>query len=108
MALENIEKMQQSTYDEIIEKFAEGVTLADGTKCRPAVLKPIEKNYCEIKISEGRYHQIKRMFGCFGAKVTELHRLSMGGFSLPENLLPGKCRELTEKELALIEGKVKE
>ena len=42
----------------------------------------------------------------FGAKVTELHRLSMGGFSLPEDILPGECRELSENELSLIESRV--
>ena len=81
--------------------------MADGTLCRPARLKTLTDNVVEIQISEGRYHQIKRMFGCFGAKVTELHRLSMGSFSLPEDLLPGECRELTDEELALIESKVK-
>ena len=43
------------------------------------------------------------MFGCFGAKVTELRRLSIGGFFLPENLPEGKCRELSENEIELIE-----
>lgn len=93
------EKMEQD--------FAEGVKLSDGI-CKSAKLFKTGEYTCEVTLSEGRYHQIKRMFGCFGAKVTELHRLSMGGFSLPEDLLPGECRELTEKELALIESKVKE
>ncbi len=87
--------------------FADGIELSDGI-CKAAKLFRTGEYTCEVTLSEGRYHQIKRMFGCFGAKVTELHRLSMGGFSLPEDLLPGECRELTEKELALIESKVKE
>lgn len=93
---------------EAMEKgFAEGIALNDGI-CKSAKLFKTGEYTCEVTLSEGRYHQIKRMFGCFGAKVTELHRLSMGGFSLPEDLLPGECRELTEEELALIESKVKE
>lgn len=86
--------------------FEKGIELSDGI-CKSAKLFKTGEYTCEVTLSEGRYHQIKRMFGCFGAKVTELHRLSMGGFSLPENLLPGECRELSEKELALIESKVK-
>ena len=89
------------------EGFENGIELSDGI-CKSAKLFKTGEYNCEVTLSEGRYHQIKRMFGCFGAKVTELHRLSMGGFSLPEDLLPGECRELSEKELALIEGKVKE
>ena len=89
------------------EGFENGIELSDGI-CKSAKLFKTGEYTCEVTLSEGRYHQIKRMFGCFGAKVTELHRLSMGGFSLPEDLLPGECRELSENELALIEGKVKE
>ena len=77
--------------------FENGIEHSDGI-CKSAKLFKTGEYTCEVTHSEGRYHQIKRMFGCFGAKVTELHRLSMGGFSLPENLLPGECRELSEKE----------
>lgn len=93
--------------DEMERGFSEGIELSDGI-CKSAKLLKTGDFTCEVTLSEGRYHQIKRMFGCFGAKVTELHRLSMGGFCLPENLLPGECRELTNEELALIESKVNE
>ncbi|MBQ1959240.1 MAG: 16S rRNA pseudouridine(516) synthase, partial [Firmicutes bacterium] len=59
-----------------------------------------------VTLKEGRYHQIKRMFGCFGAKVVELHRLAMGDLWLPENLQMGQCRELTEEELKLLQQQV--
>ena len=88
--------------DEIIQKFADGITLADGTKCRPAILKPIEKNYVEIKITEGRYHQIKRMFGTVNLGVNELERIALGNLFLPENLPVGSCRELSKDELRQI------
>ena len=52
-----------------------------------------------VTLIEGRYHQIKRMFGVYKAKVLELKRIQMGKLSLPEDLLEGKCRELTSKEL---------
>ena len=93
--------------EEMAKGFENGIELSDGV-CKSAKLFKTGEYTCEVTISEGRYHQIKRMFGCFGAKVTELHRLSMGGFSLPENLLPGECRELTENELSLIERRVTE
>lgn len=93
--------------EEMAEGFENGIELYDGI-CKSAKLFKTGEYTCEVTLSEGRYHQIKRMFGCFGAKVTELHRLSMGGFSLPENLLPGECRELTENELSLIERRVTE
>ena len=93
--------------EEMAKGFENGIELSDGI-CKSAKLFKTGEYTCEVTISEGRYHQIKRMFGCFGAKVTELHRLSMGGFSLPENLLPGECRELTENELSLIERRVTE
>ena len=93
--------------EEMAKGFENGIELSDGV-CKSAKLFKTGEYTCEVTLSEGRYHQIKRMFGCFGAKVTELHRLSMGGFSLPENLLPGECRELTENELSLIERRVTE
>lgn len=88
--------------EDIIKNFADGVTLADGTKCRPACLVAIKENYGEIKISEGRYHQIKRMFGTVGLGVNELERTAVGGLCLPENLPQGACRELSKEELELI------
>ena len=53
----------------------------------------------KVVLTEGRYHQIKRMFGMYNAKVVELKRISMGKFFLPEDLKEGEVRELTEEEL---------
>ena len=83
---------------DICRKFSEGVTLSDGTLCAPAKLTRIDKNVAEITITEGKYHQIKRMFGTVGIGVNELHRKSVGGLTLPENLSEGSSRELTEME----------
>ena len=85
--------------------FAKGIMLSDGI-CKTANLIKTGEYTCDVTISEGRYHQIKRMFGCYKAEVVELHRLSMGGFFLPEDLPEGKCRELTEEEISLIESRV--
>lgn len=82
--------------------FKEGIVLADGTKCRPAELKRLGRNIAEIKISEGKYHQIKRMFGTADLGVNELKRTALGGLRLPKELKEGACRELSNEEKAAI------
>ena len=84
--------------DEMREKFKQGIVLKDHVCC-PATIVVEDKNTALITITEGKYHQIKRMFGCFGAKVVNLHRISMGGLQLPKDLREGECRELTATEL---------
>lgn len=78
--------------------FAAGVELNDG-RCKEAKLVILGEKTAEVTLQEGRYHQIKRMFGCYGAKVLELHRLAMGQLYLPEDLEEGDLRELTAEEL---------
>ena len=87
--------------EEMIARFAAGVELSDG-KTKPADLVITGEHTGEITLREGRYHEIKRMFGCCGARVTALHRLSMGGLTLDPALAPGECRPLTEEEIALL------
>ena len=84
--------------DEMREKFKQGIVLKDHVCC-PATIVVEDKNTALITITEGKYHQIKRMFGCFGAKVVNLHRISMGGLQLPKDLREVECRELTATEL---------
>lgn len=83
--------------------FAEGLTLADGTRCLPAGLEPLDGNYCLVRVMEGKYHQVKRMLASRGKPVTRLRRLSIGALSLPPASEPGELRELDEsaKNLAL-------
>lgn len=84
---------------EICKSFSAGITLADGTPCKPATLRILEPNKASVQISEGKYHQIKRMFGTVGLGVNELKRVKIGSFSLPSELLESDCRELTQKEI---------
>ncbi|NMA65924.1 MAG: rRNA pseudouridine synthase [Clostridiaceae bacterium] len=89
------------------EIFAEGVVLEDGYKSLPASLEilPSENEIiARVKIYEGKFHQVKRMFKSVGANVIALKRLSMGGVSLDEALMPGEYRELTEEEIAILKG----
>ncbi len=100
----NIEKLYEvcldaPVYDDVKEKFSQGIVLADGTQCLPATLEIIEHQRARVKIREGKYHQIKRMFGVMNLGVEELKRLSIGGFALPDELNEGECRELTESEI---------
>ena len=88
--------------EEMARGFAEGVELNDGI-CKEAGLEITGEHSARVTLKEGRYHQIKRMFGCYGAKVVELHRLTMGNLHLPEDLAVGECRELTEEELKLLQ-----
>ena len=90
---------------DVIDAFAAGVTLADGTSCLPAGLRVIEdgdRPLTEVTIREGRYHQIKRMFGVYGCGVCFLKRVAIGGLQLDETLPESECRLLTEREIALI------
>ena len=81
--------------------FAEGTSLEDGTRCLPAFLRVLregEQPLTEIRIAEGKYHQIKRMFQSVGRNVLWLKRISMGGLALDPGLEEGKCREITQEE----------
>lgn len=91
--------------EEMAEGFAKGVELNDGV-CKEAGLTITGEKTATVTLKEGRYHQIKRMFGCFGGKVVELHRLAMGNLHLPEDLPVGQCRELTEDELKMLQQQI--
>lgn len=89
------------------EAFKVGITLADGYECKPAELY-LEDNRREgrIVLTEGKYHQIKRMIASRDNRVTSLERISFGGISLDPSLLRGEWRYLTDEEIALLEKQV--
>ncbi len=84
---------------EMAETFEKGVTLADGTVCRPAVLKIAGQHRAYLTLTEGKYHEVKRMFGVVGLGVNALHRESIGDLTLPVELAPGECVEMNEMML---------
>lgn len=92
------------TSDAMVKGFKEGVKLNDG-ECKSAIMEIIGEFTAKVTLVEGRYHQIKRMFGCYGAKVVELNRVGMGNLKLPKDLILGSIREATEKELNDIQEK---
>ena len=90
--------------EEDIEAFRRGITLADGTPCRPAGLRVLEggeQPLAEVMITEGRYHQIKRMFGTRELGVVWLKRVSIGALELDPDLGEGDSRFLSEEEREL-------
>lgn len=103
-----IEKTYIATIDgtvtkEHIQQFSQGVTLDDGYETKPGKLRIIssgETSEIELVITEGKFHQVKRMFQAIGREVTYLKRVQMGEIQLDDCLPLGSYRELTEEELA--------
>ncbi len=89
-----------------IQKFYDGIIFHDGTICKPAILSILESSRSFSKalviISEGKFHQIKKMFLCVGVKVTFLKRIRFGEFLLDESLSPGEYRPFNSFELQLL------
>ena len=92
--------------DSCIQKFYDGIIFHDGTICKPATLSILESSplfsKATVTISEGKFHQIKKMFLCVGVKVTFLKRIRFGDFLLDEALSPGEYRPLNSSELQLL------
>ena len=90
--------------EEMQKGFEAGVTLADGTALSPAEVSALTPDGLTVRVllRQGVYHQIKRMFGVYGAGVNALHRDAIGGLALDESLAPGQWRELTADEVAKI------
>jgi 16S rRNA pseudouridine516 synthase len=94
--------------EQTCESFAWGLILKDQTQLKPAQLEILsvdlnkEQSLIQITISEGKYHQVKRMFGAVGMKVLTLKRLKMGNLTLDQTLRPGQYRPLSMDELAML------
>lgn len=84
--------------------FASGTLMlkSETTPLAPATLDVLDATHCRLTLTEGRYHQIRRMFAAVGNHVTALHRARIGGLSLGD-LAPGAWRYLTAEELATAE-----
>lgn len=94
--------IDQEVTDEDVRAFADGVTLDDGYETKPGELKILKsgiRSDIELTITEGKFHQVKRMFEAVGKKVVYLKRISMGPLALDETLELGEYRELTEDEI---------
>lgn len=78
--------------------FSAGLTLGDGTVCRPALLRLLGADRGEVTLHEGKYHQVKRMLAARGKPVTYLKRVAFGPLRLDEGLAKGAWRALSEAE----------
>lgn len=86
-----------------IERFAEGLYFRfENLTTRPARLELLGPRLARLTLHEGRYHQVKRMFGHFDNRVIRLHRECMGPLALDPQLQPSQYRTLTPTEIALI------
>ncbi len=84
------------------DRFAVGIRLPDGLICQPASLRILGSQHAELTITEGKFHQAKRMFAAVEREVTALRRLSVGPLCLDKSLGAGGMRELTEPEITVL------
>ncbi len=89
--------------DDYIQAFDEGMYFDyEGITTRPARLEILSEHVAEVSLIEGRYHQIKRMFGRFRNPVLRLHRIAIGDLALDAALDSGESRNLTSEEVDLV------
>jgi 16S rRNA pseudouridine516 synthase len=88
-----------------VQKLLDGVVLDDDPKpVRAAACEAIGEYHLRLTLTEGKYHQVKRMVAAVSNRVEALHRSQIGGLVLPPDLLPGQWRWLSTADLALIAG----
>lgn len=102
----HVDKVYEAVVDGVLDEgdaaaFAAGIPLKDFTAL-PAKLEVLAENRARVTVQEGKYHQVKRMFGARGKPVLALHRASFGPLQLDETLCPGQFRELTGEETAAL------
>ena len=89
-----------------IQQFKDGIVFLDGTLCKPAKLEILSasptESHASITISEGKFHQVKKMFLSVGVKVISLKRVQFGDFTLDPELAEGQFRPLNLEELEMI------
>ena len=92
--------LEKPVTEDYIQAFSEGMHFPfEGITTRPAKLHIVSDYVAEVSLMEGRYHQIKRMFGHFDNEVLTLHRLAIGNLLLDSSLSPGQSKELTSGEV---------
>lgn len=87
--------------EDALNKIRAGVMLKDGFVTKPCKIVLKGDNCGEITLTEGKYHEIKRIFGALGNKITYLKRISFGGIALDDTLGSGEARRLTPEEVKL-------
>jgi 16S rRNA pseudouridine516 synthase len=96
-------ELESPVSDDTAAQFAKGVQLHNEKDLtRPAQLEVITPTQVRLTISEGRYHQVKRMFAAVGNHVVGLHRERIGAIALDDDMAEGDYRPLTEEEIASV------
>ncbi|MBA2796028.1 pseudouridine synthase [Streptococcus porcinus] len=89
----------------LLSFFRSGVVFSDGTVCKAAAVEILsareKRSVAKVTLSEGKFHQIKKMFLAYGVKVIYLKRITFAEFSLG-NLAEGEYRTLTDQEKAIV------
>lgn len=93
-----IATLEEDVVEGTKEKFENGIVLSDGTVCQKAFFEQLDHNKALVKICEGKFHQVKKMFLSCGSTVAALERIQIGELCLDKNLSQGDTRELTEEE----------
>ena len=92
-------ELEKEIDESLIDVFLNGVTLDDGYMTKPAKLEILDKKNVTLTISEGKFHQVKRMFLSVNNKVTYLKRIRFANIILDETLKLGNYRELNDEEI---------
>jgi 16S rRNA pseudouridine516 synthase len=86
-----------------VDKLLSGVVLDDDPKpVRAAACEAVSELHLRLTLTEGKYHQVKRMVAAVGNRVEGLHRSQIGGLALPQDLAPGQWKWLTAADLAVM------
>lgn len=106
----HVEKVYEFNYEgelvpDAVRLAAQGMDIGEKHLTEPALLElPASRpHFARLSISEGKYHQVKRMAAKLGGHVTELRRVAFGGIALDETLQPGEYRRLTEEEIGRLQ-----
>jgi 16S rRNA pseudouridine516 synthase len=96
-------ELEKPVGEDYQKKLEAGISLeGEKRRCLPATMEALDDRHIRLSISEGKYHQVKRMMTSLGNQVVSLHRLQIGGIALDPELEPGDYRPLTEDEIASI------
>ena len=89
--------------DKQVQRLLDGVVLDDSPKpVKAAACVALAEHHLRLTLTEGKYHQVKRMLAAVGNRVEGLHRSQIGGLSLPADLAPGQWCWLGPAQLALL------
>jgi 16S rRNA pseudouridine516 synthase len=96
-------RVEQPLSENYVQAFEQGMYFSyEDITTLPATLRILGEFEAEVTLVEGRYHQIKRMFGRFNNRVMSIHRFAVGGLELDPQLEPGQGRELAPPELKIL------